>query len=58
MPPAIFSSGALKLLTVLKGDSSARRLLADARLVAVYDHLLIDIAEDLTQANNIYNKIK
>jgi molybdenum cofactor cytidylyltransferase len=52
MPPAIFSFDSLKALTLLQGDAGARGLLADARLVAGDDHLLMDIdtAEDLLLA--------
>lgn len=59
MPPAIFSAYVLQSLANLEGDSGARRLLADAQLVAGDDHLLMDIdtAEDLAQANIIYNQI-
>lgn len=59
MPPAIFPSSAFQSLTVLEGDSGARRLLADARLIAGDDPVLMDIdsAEDLAQANIIYDQI-
>ena len=52
MPPAVFSFDSLKALTLLQGDAGARGLLADARLVAGDDHLLMDIdtVEDLLLA--------
>jgi len=57
MPPAIFPFAALQPLTALAGDSGARKMLADARLVAATEPLLMDIdtEEDLTRANFIYN---
>ena len=60
MPPAIFSADKLASLIALEGDSGARTLSADARLVAGDDHVLMDIdtEEDLVQANIIYNNMK
>lgn len=60
MPPAIFSFDSLEMLMTLEGDSGARMLLADAKLVAADDHVLMDIdtVEDLAQANTTYNKIR
>lgn len=60
MPPAIFDIGALASLTTLQGDSGARALLANARLVAGDDPALMDIdtVEDLAQANMIYKQIR
>lgn len=60
MPPAIFASGALERLMTLEGDSGARNLLADARLVAGSDPVLMDIdtGEDLVRANIIYDGIR
>lgn len=60
MPPAIFSSGALPSLMTLEGDSGARILLADARLVAADDQVLMDIdtEEDLAQANILDDNIR
>jgi molybdenum cofactor cytidylyltransferase len=60
MPPAIFSIDALESLLALEGDSGARSLLADARLVVGDDPVLIDIdtAENLAQANILYNQFK
>jgi CTP:molybdopterin cytidylyltransferase MocA len=60
MPPAIFPYSIFQSLTALEGDSGAHGLLADAHLVASDDPVLMDIdsAEDLAQANIIYNQIR
>jgi len=60
MPPAIFSVDALESLLALEGDSGARTLLAEARLVSSEDPLLMDIdtMEDLAQANILYNQFR
>jgi len=60
MPPTIFSFDALESLLALEGDSGARTLLAEARLVPGEDPVLMDIdtAEDLAQANILYNQFK
>lgn len=60
MPPAIFAADVLPSLITLEGDSGARRLLADARLIAGDDHLLIDIdtEEDLAQANIMWSSLE
>jgi CTP:molybdopterin cytidylyltransferase MocA len=60
MPPAIFPYSIFQSLTALEGDSGARGLLADAHLVASDYPVLMDIdsAEDLAQANIIYNQIR
>ncbi|MGB5724507.1 MAG: nucleotidyltransferase family protein, partial [Parasphingorhabdus sp.] len=53
MPPAIFPSAAFETLIALKGDSGARSLLADAKLVKADDPILLDIdtGADLADAN-------
>ena len=60
MPPAIFPPGALKGLIELDGDAGARAMLAEARLVAGDDQMLMDIdtEKDLSQANLIFEKIR
>jgi len=60
MPPAIFAVDALRSLTALEGDAGARSLLADARLVAAADPILMDIdtGQDLAQARIIYDQVK
>mgnify|MGYP003676400663 CR=1 FL=1 len=60
MPPAIFSVDAMESLLALEGDSGARTLLAEARLVSSEDPVLMDIdtAEDLAQANILYNQFR
>lgn len=53
MPPAIFPSDALAELVELTGDTGARKLLANAVLVAGSDRLLADIdtPDDLAEAS-------
>ena len=53
MPPAIFPVGAFQSLIALAGDSGARKLLAEAMLVAGKDPVLVDIdtQADLAHAN-------
>ena len=60
MPPAIFSFASLARLMALDGDSGARGLLAEARMVAGDDQLLMDVdtAEDLARANDIFNRTR
>jgi molybdenum cofactor cytidylyltransferase len=60
MPPAIFSVDAMESLLALEGDSGARTLLSEARLVVGDDPLLIDIdtPEDLARANILYNQFR
>lgn len=60
MPPAIFSFVSLATLMALEGDSGARGLLAEARMVAGDDRLLMDVdtAEDLARANDIFNRTR
>lgn len=60
MPPAIFAVDALPSLTALEGDAGARGLLADARLVAAADPILMDIdtGQDLAKARIIYDQLK
>ena len=60
MPPAIFSFVSLATLMALEGDSGARGLLAEARMVAGDDRLLMDVdtAEDLARAKDIFNRTR
>ena len=60
MPPAIFPASRLSSLLALDGDAGARTLLAEARMVAGEDKLLMDVdtVEDLVGANRIYRNIK
>lgn len=57
MPPAIFPPAAFETLIALEGDSGARSLLADAKLVKADDPILLDIdtGADLADANIICN---
>mgnify|MGYP003627932695 FL=1 len=60
MPPAIFPARKLDSLLALDGDSGARTLLVEARLVAGDDQLLMDVdtVDDLARANGLYREIR
>ncbi len=60
MPPAIFPADALAELMELKGDTGARKLLANAVLVSGSDRLLADIdtPDDLAEANQYFRQIR